>query len=49
MPKMPPNATIEVNKAERDALAQVLAKAQALGLDQYERRLLQQLLHKMDK
>jgi len=40
--------SVVVDKAERDALAQVLAKSSELGLVNYERDLLQQLLDKID-
>jgi hypothetical protein len=38
---------VEVNKAERDAIAQVLRRF-ASQLDEYERNLLQELLDKID-
>ena len=46
---MPPNVTVEVSKAERDAIAQVVRKADAHGLNNYERDLLKQLLARIDR
>lgn len=41
--------TVEVNKAERDALAEVVAKADQLGLHPQEHDLLRQLLARVDR
>jgi hypothetical protein len=40
-------AQVEVNKAERDAIAQVIRRLSAT-IDQFERNLLQELLDKID-
>jgi hypothetical protein len=46
---MADRVTVEVNKAERDALAQVVGKADVLGLHPYEHDLLRQLLARLDR
>jgi hypothetical protein len=46
---MADRVTVEVNKAERDALAQVVEKADAIGLNPFERDLLRQLLARLDR
>jgi hypothetical protein len=44
---MPPNVTVEVNKAERDAIEQVIQRHGSI-LDKFERDLLKQLLNRID-
>jgi hypothetical protein len=46
---MADRVTVEVNRAERDALAQVVEKADLLGLNPYEHDLLRQLLARLDR
>ena len=48
MSDLPRDFMVHVSTAERDAIAQVVGKADALGLDDYERDLLSRLLTKID-